>query len=300
MPSEGMPWLPRADVLTFEEIERLARVFVERFGFDSIRLTGGEPTVRAHLPVLVRKLAALGVDLALTTNGATLDMMAHDLAAAGLHRVNISIDSLQAERFAAITKRDALDQVLSGIQAAVAAGFAPVKLNVVAMRGVNDDEIVAFARFGREHGVEIRFIEFMPLDAQGAWRADLVLSQEEILERIHAELPLVFPETGTAMHVDPAERFAFADGKGSIGVIASVTKAFCASCDRVRLTAEGRLRNCLFAHDETDLRGPLRAGATDDDLAELIVGNVASKWAGHQIGQAVFVQPRRGMSQIGG
>ena len=300
MPAEGMPWLPRADVLTFEEIERLARIFVERFGFDSIRLTGGEPTVRAHLPVLVRKLAALGADLALTTNGATLDMMAHDLAEAGLGRVNISLDSLQAERFAAITKRDALDQVLGGIHAAVAAGLAPVKLNVVAMRGVNDDEIVTFARFGREHGVEIRFIEFMPLDAQGEWRADLVLTQAEILARIHAELPLVLPDASTAMHADPAERFAFVDGNGWIGVIASVTQPFCASCDRVRLTAEGRLRNCLFAHDETDLRGPMRAGATDDDLMDLIAGNVAGKWAGHQIGQAVFVQPRRGMSQIGG
>ena len=245
MPEEGMDWIPREEMLTFEEIERIARVLVERFDFDSIRLTGGEPTVRARLPVLVAKLAALGVDLAMTTNGATLGLMADDLAAAGLRRINISIDSLRADRFRELTRRDALTEVLEGIDAAVAAGFDPVKVNVVLMRGVNDDEIVDFAGFGRDKGVHVRFIEFMPLDADGAWTADQVVSRDEIVATIGAEYPL---EAVTRDH-DPAERHRYLDGRGEIGVIPSVTDAFCGSCDRVRLTAEGGLRNCLFALD---------------------------------------------------
>src|SRR3954467_2429826 len=181
MPEEGMPWVPREDVLTFEEIERVARIAVERFGFDSIRLTGGEPTVRAHLPILVSKLAPLGVDLSLTTNGATLGLIAHDLAAAGLTRVNVSLDSLRPERFHALTRRNELHRVLDGIHDAVAAGFDPVKVNVVLVRGVNDDEVVDFAEFGRDRGVIVRFIEFMPLDADEAWAADSVVSQAEIV-----------------------------------------------------------------------------------------------------------------------
>jgi cyclic pyranopterin phosphate synthase len=297
MPEEGMRWLPRSEVLTYEEIERLARIFVERFGFDSIRLTGGEPTVRSHLPVLIAKLARLPVDLALTTNGATLATIADDLATAGLKRVNVSLDSLRRDRFHAITKRDELYRVLEGVAAAQQAGLQPVKVNCVVMRGVNDDEIVDFARFGRDNGVTVRFIEFMPLDAQGAWRDDHVVAQAEILELVHAAFPLEpVPVRGT----EPAERFRYVDGLGEIGVIPSVTNAFCDSCDRVRLTAEGELRNCLFALNERDLRAPLRAGATDDDLAELVRGNVADKWAGHRINQPVFVRPTRSMSQIGG
>jgi cyclic pyranopterin phosphate synthase len=296
MPAEGMQWMPRSELLTFEEIERTARVMVERFGVDSIRLTGGEPTVRAHLPVLVAKLAALGVDLALTTNGATLDAMARDLVAAGLTRINISLDSLQRDRFLALTRRDELPAVLRGIDAALTAGLAPVKLNVVVMRGINDDELVDFATFGRERGVEVRFIEFMPLDADDGWTLDSVVTQDEIVASIHAVYPL---EPVVRAH-EPAERFRFLDGGGAVGVIPSVSHAFCDSCDRVRLTADGQLRACLFAVDETDLRSILRSGGTDDELAAAVQRCVAGKWAGHSIGSVQFIRPRRSMSQIGG
>ncbi|MEO9223775.1 MAG: GTP 3',8-cyclase MoaA [Acidimicrobiales bacterium] len=296
MPAEGMAWLPRTEVLTFEEIERLASLFVTHWGVDGIRLTGGEPTVRAHLPVLVEKLAKLGVDLALTTNGSSLRTAAHDLAAAGLGRINVSLDSLRRDRFLAMTGRDEFDRVLEGIDAAVAAGFAPVKLNVVVIRGVNDDEVLDFARFGRERGVRVRFIEFMPLDATGDWRADQVVPAGEITATIDSAFPL----EAVARNHEPAERWRYVDGCGEIGVIASVTRPFCESCDRIRLTADGKLRNCLFALDETDLRGPMRTGATDADLVGLIEANVAAKWAGHAIGNVQFIRPRRSMSQIGG
>jgi cyclic pyranopterin phosphate synthase len=296
MPEEGMQWMPRDQLLTFEEIERVARLMVERYGVDGIRLTGGEPTVRAHLPVLVAKLASLGVDLGLTTNGASLGLIAHDLAAAGLGRINISCDSLRPERFAEMTRRDALPAVLDGIDAAIAAGLAPVKVNVVLVRGVNDDEIVDFATFGRERGVTVRFIEFMPLDAGGGWNGDQVVSQAEVVAAIGAVYPL---EPIVRAH-EPAERFRYLDGGGEIGVIASVTQPFCDTCDRVRLTADGQLRSCLFALDDHDLRGPMRSGATDDDLAAIIEGAVSAKWAGHAIGQVTFIRPRRSMSQIGG
>lgn len=302
MPEEGMSWLPRADLLTYEEITRIAEVAVDQLGIDSIRLTGGEPTVRSHLPVLIGKLAALPVDLALTTNGATLDRIAHDLVAAGLQRINISLDSLRPERFYEITRRHALDDVLAGIDAAIDAGLSPVKVNCVVMRGVNDDEIVDFARFGRERGVAVRFIEFMPLDAQGAWRNESVVSQTEIVEAIHAVFPLrpIARPINGADASEPAARFVYDDGQGEVGVIASVTQPFCSSCDRIRLTAEGQIRNCLFALDEVDLLTPMRAGASDDELAALIRGNVAGKWAGHAINQVQFIRPRRSMSQIGG
>ena len=301
MPEEGMAWQPRDELLTFEEIERIARVLVGRHGFDSIRLTGGEPTVRAHLPVLVAKLAALGVDLALTTNGATLAAMADDLAAAGLRRINISIDSLRADRFEALTRRDELPRVLAGIDAAVAAGLDPVKLNVVMIRGVNDDEAVDFATFGRERGVTVRFIEFMPLDAGQGWQGDQVVSQAEIVAAIDA----VYPLEPVARGSQPAERFRFRDGGGEtgsseIGVIPSVTQPFCESCDRIRLTADGQLRNCLFAVDEFDLRAVVRSGGSDDDLSAVLERAVQAKWAGHAIGQVHFIRPRRSMSQIGG
>jgi cyclic pyranopterin phosphate synthase len=297
MPEEGMDWLPRNEILTFEELERIARVCVERFGFTGIRLTGGEPTVRAHLPVLVEKLAALGTDLAMTTNGATLDLMAADLRRAGLKRINISIDSLQRERFLALTKRDRLDEVLAGIDAAIGAGFDPVKVNVVLMRGVNDDEILDFAAFGREKGIGIRFIEWMPLDAQGAWNNETVVTYDEVVRTIGAAYPIE-PVPGRGSQ--PAERFRYLDGGGEIGVIASVTRSFCGDCDRVRLTAEGQFRNCLFAVRETDLRALLRGGATDDELADAIKADVGQKWAGHSIGQVTFIKPPRSMSQIGG
>jgi cyclic pyranopterin phosphate synthase len=297
MPAEGLAWLPRSELLSFEEIERVARVCVERFGFDGIRVTGGEPTVRADLPVLVAKLAALGTDLSLTTNGLTLPLLAPRLRDAGLRRINISLDSLQTDRFAAVTRRDALAEALEGIDAAVAAGFSPVKVNCVLMRGVNDDEVVEFATFGRDRGVVVRFIEFMPLDAEGGWTPASVVPAEEVVAAIDAVYPL---EPVAVRGTAPAERFVYRDGGGEIGVVASVTRSFCGACDRVRLTAEGMFRNCLFAVEETDLRTVLRGGGSDDDLADAIAADVGRKWAGHSIGQVRFVRPARSMSQIGG
>jgi GTP 3',8-cyclase len=298
MPAEGMNWLPRSDLLTFEEIERVARLMVTRFGFTSIRLTGGEPTVRARLPVLVGRLAALDVDLSLTTNATNFGLIADDLAAAGLRRVNISLDSLRRDRVIELTRRDCLDQVLDGIDAALGAGLGPVKVNAVLIRSVNDDEVVDFATFGRERGVSVRFIEFMPLDASGVWSADKVVSRDEIVAAIDA----VYPIESHHQHdgSEPAETFRYRDGAGDFGIIASVTDAFCGSCDRVRLTAEGQLRSCLFALDETDLRAVLRGGGSDDDLAAAVTRCVAGKWAGHMVNQVHFIRPRRSMSQIGG
>lgn len=296
MPAEGLEWLPREEVLSFEEITRLARILVERYGFDSIRLTGGEPTVRADLPKLIAQLADLGVDLAMTTNAVVLERLAPKLVEAGLGRINISLDTLRADRFEQITRRDSFDKVMAGIDAALAAGLDPVKINAVMMRGVNDDELIDFARFGRKQGVIVRFIEFMPLDATGEWTEEQVVTQAEIVDRINEVFPLEAVVRGSA----PATRFRYVDGQGEIGVIASVTQSFCSTCDRVRLTSEGQLRSCLFAHTDTDLRGPLRAGATDDELAALIEQTVGDKWAGHHIGEAVFIRPNRSMSQIGG
>ena len=296
MPEEGMQWLPREEILSFEEITRVARVCVERFGFDGIRITGGEPTVRANLPVLVEMLARLGVDLAMTTNGATLGLLARDLRAAGLRRLNVSCDSLRPERFAAMTRRDQLSRVLDGIDAAIDAGFDPVKVNVVMMRGVNDDEAVDFARFGRERGVQPRFIEYMPLDGGGTWTRDQVVPAQEIVAAIDAEFPLEAVVHGP----EPAARWRYRDGRGEIGVIPSVTQPFCGDCDRVRITAEGQFRNCLFAVEETDLRALLRNGGSDDQLAAAISGDVGRKWAGHGIGKVDFIRPKRSMSQIGG
>ena len=310
MPEEGMAWLDRKEILTFEEIHRLAQICVERFDVDSIRLTGGEPTVRAHLPVLVEKLAELrvpkmansplagkSIDLAMTTNGATLRLIADELRAAGLSRINISLDTLQQEKFLKITRRDHLAHVLDGIDAAVQAGFAPVKVNAVIQRGVNDDEIVALASFGREKQIEVRFIEFMPLDAQGQWQRDDVVGQDEIVTKINNVYPL---EQVASRGAAPADRWRYLDGAGTVGVIPSVTKPFCGDCDRVRLTAEGQFRTCLFSTSEFDLRAMLRGDATDDALAAEIKRAVGTKWAGHAIGNVTFVRPKRSMSQIGG
>jgi len=296
MPEEGMEWLPRSEVLTFEELERLARLLVEVHGIRSIRLTGGEPTVRAHLPVLVAKLSALRADLSLTTNGATLHSVAAALADAGLRRVNVSLDTLQPARFAELTRRDQLDDVLRGIDAALDAGLTPVKVNVVVVRGVNDDEIVELARYGRARGVTVRFIEWMPLDGGDAWSDDQVVTQAEIVEQIHAVFPLEPMARGSA----PAERFRYLDGRGEVGVIPSVTRPFCEQCDRIRLTADGQLRSCLFSLEDHDLRTLMRSGAADEELSDAIEACVGAKWAGHAIGKVQFVKPRRSMSQIGG
>jgi GTP 3',8-cyclase len=299
---EEMQWLPRSEVLTFEEIERIAGLMVGRYGVESIRLTGGEPTVRANIVGLVERLAALDVDgrpvdLAMTTNGATLRLLAGSLRSAGLDRLNISLDSLDRQRFLEMTRRDELHRVLDGIAAAKEAGFDPVKINTVVQRGVNDDEIVALATFGREQGVEVRFIEFMPLDASGGWTNQSVVGQDEIVATIAAVYPLEqLPARGAA----PADRWRYLDGKGTVGVIPSVTKPFCGDCDRVRLTADGQFRTCLFATEEFDLRRAMRTGETDDQLADRIERAVGTKWAGHHINQVDFVRPKRSMSQIGG
>jgi GTP 3',8-cyclase len=310
MPEEGMKWLPREEVLSFEEIERLARIFVERYEVDGIRLTGGEPTVRAHLPVLVDKLAAIRVpessassragrapDLAMTTNGATFRLIAHELRAAGLNRVNISLDTLQQDKFLQMTRRDEMHRVLDGIEAAKEAGFSPVKINAVIERGVNDDEVLELARYGRVHEVEVRFIEFMPLDASGHWLNDKVVTQDEIVAMINEVYPLQqVPARGAA----PADRWSYVDGGGMIGVIPTVSKPFCGDCDRVRLTADGQFRTCLFETREFDLRRLMRDGAADDEVAAEIERAVGTKWAGHQINQVNFIRPKRSMSQIGG
>ncbi len=296
MPEEGLDWLNRSDLLSFEEIERLSRVLIERAGVTSIRLTGGEPTVRARLSELVKRLAAFDVDLSMTTNGATLDLLATELKSAGLNRINISLDTLQRERFIELTRRDELASVLSGIDAAVDAGFSPVKVNAVLMRGINDDEIVDFLKLGREKGVTIRFIEFMPLDAQGEWSNNRVVTYNEILERASEHFEFEPVKRGSS----PAERFAYTDGQGEFGVIASVTEPFCDSCDRIRLTADGQVRNCLFGLDHVDVRALLRGGATDDELVTAVAGEVDRKWAGHAIGQVHFLRPSKSMSQLGG
>jgi cyclic pyranopterin phosphate synthase len=300
MPEEGMEWLARDELLTYEEQARIARVCVERFGFEAIRITGGEPTVRAHLPRLIEMLAPLGVDLAMTTNGTKLAEMAHALAAAGLRRINVSLDSLRPDVFFELTRRDELDRVIGGIDAALHAGLDPVKVNSVVIRGVNDNEVVDLAAFGRDRGVGVRFIEFMPLDAGGAWTIDQVVPAREILDRVDAAFPLDAERVPGSGHVEPAELYRYRDGRGDVGVIASVTEPFCESCDRVRVTAEGKFRTCLFALEEFDLRAIVRAGGSDDVLAAAIEQAVGTKWAGHRIGQVNFVRPDRSMSQIGG
>ena len=310
MPEEGMKWLPREEVLTYEELARVVSICVSHFGVDGIRLTGGEPTMRAHLPILVQKLAVLQVpadasspragkpiDLAITTNGATLRLIAQELRNAGLARINISLDTLKKDRFFEMTRRDELEHVLDGIDAAIDAGFSPGKINAVVQRGINDDEIVDLATFGRDKGIEVRFIEFMPLDASGTWENAQVFSQEEIVAAISKVYPLeLMPARGAA----PADRWRYLDGNGTVGVIPTVTKPFCGDCDRVRLTADGQFRTCLFATNEFDLRVMLRNGADDDAIAAEIQRAVGTKWAGHNIGNVTFVRPRRSMSQIGG
>jgi GTP 3',8-cyclase len=297
MPAEGLQWLPREEILRFEEIDRLAGIFRD-LGVRSFKLTGGEPTVRAELPKLVGMLRATvpDADMSMTTNGILLDRQAVPLAEAGLDRVSVSCDSLLRHRFAEMTRRDALEKVHAGIAAAVAAGLTPVKINCVVIAGQNDDEAVEFARYARGTGHEVRFIEYMPLDADNSWERDKVVPAADILQRIDSEFPLV-PEHGP----EPATTFRFADGApGAIGVIASVTEPFCDTCNRLRLTSDGQFRSCLFSLDEVNLRDPMRAGATDDALAALIRDGVWRKWEGHRINHPDFVRPGRSMSMIGG
>ena len=299
MPAEGLPWLERAAVLTFEEIERVVALLAD-MGVTAVRLTGGEPLVRRDFPLLAARLAAIDSvsDLSVTTNGYLLERDALALVDAGVKRFNISIDSLQRDRFFAMTRRDALPQVLRGLDAlATAAPGLRIKINAVAMRGFTEDEVLPFARFAREHPYEIRFIEFMPLDADHAWSADSVLTGEEIRAAIDAEWPL--EEEPREPHAT-ARTFRFADGRGRIGFINPVSEPFCGDCNRIRLTADGRLRTCLFSLNETDLRTPLRSGASDDDIDAIIRAAVWRKELKHRVNEPGFVQPTRTMSAIGG
>jgi GTP 3',8-cyclase len=297
MPAEGLPWLERDDVLHFEEIERLVGL-VAAMGVTDVRLTGGEPLVRRDFPRLVGMLAPLVEDLSITTNGYLLERDAEALVHAGATRFNVSIDSLQRDRFFEMTRRDALPRVLRGLE--VLASFPdahPIKVNAVAMRGFTEDEVLPFAHFAREHPYEVRFIEFMPLDADHAWTPESVLSGHEIRAIIEQQWAL-----------EPVEReshatarvYRFADGRGSIGFINPVSEPFCGDCNRIRLTADGRLRTCLFSLNETDLRTPMREGADDAELEQIVRDAVWRKELKHHVNEPGFVQPTRTMSAIGG
>ena len=300
MPAEGLPWLSKASLLGDDELVRVIGVFVG-LGVRSIRFTGGEPLIRPGLADLIRRVAALDPRprLALTTNGLALARLAPALAEAGLDRVNVSLDTVDPAEFTALTRRDRLHDVEAGLAAAAAAGLTPVKVNAVAMRGVNDASIPDLLAWCLERGHELRFIEQMPLDADHSWSAASLVSREEILARLGERFDLT-PLPDEARGSAPAESFLVDGGPATVGVIASVSAPFCAACDRVRLTADGMVRNCLFSMVESDLRTPLRAGATDEELAGVIRGEQWRKWAGHHVGRADFVQPDRPMSSIGG
>jgi cyclic pyranopterin phosphate synthase len=298
MPEEGLSFLPKDDLLSFDEITRLAQV-AWNLGVTALRITGGEPLVRKGLPSLISRLSAVGFeDLAMTTNGTELAGVAGALAAAGLRRVNVSCDSLRPERFASIRRRGKLDVVLNAMHAAESAGLTPLKVNVVLLRGQNDDEILDFAAFARDTGRIVRFIEFMPLDAEGKWDRGQLVPGREVFETISSVWPLepISEPTSAA----PAERFRFADGLGEIGLISSVTEPFCGTCNRLRLTADGALRNCLFSNEESNVRDVVRNGGTDADLSLLFRKAVWSKFPGHGINEPGFLSPARSMSMIGG
>ncbi|MCL4106808.1 UNVERIFIED_CONTAM: hypothetical protein GTU68_046202 [Idotea baltica] len=300
MPADHVQFMERAKLLSFEEIERVARVGVF-LGINKLRLTGGEPLVRKDLPLLVEKLAAIDgiIDIGLTTNGVLLAEQAASLRNAGLHRLNISLDALDPKVFAKVTRRDGYDKVIAGIRAARDAGFNPIKINAVAIRGLTEDQLAPFASLARTTNTEVRFIEFMPLDADSNWQHDKVLPASEIISKLEASFG---PLTKTNLPTDrsPSSDYTFADGVGKIGVIPSVTAPFCASCNRFRMTADGKLRNCLFSLEETDIRSLLRSDGTDVQIADAMVSCIAAKKAGHQINSPDFVQPDRPMYSIGG
>ena len=294
MPAEGLPWLPAPELLTDDEMVRLITV-AAGLGVKTVRLTGGEPLIRPGVVGLIERLAGI-VDLSLTTNGLGLTRLAQPLADAGLRRVNVSLDTLRPQRFLDLTRRDRHAEVVEGLAAAKAAGLSPVKVNTVLMRGVNDDEALELLDWCLERGYELRFIEQMPLDPQHAWDRAVMVTAEEILERLSARHTLTPAERGSA----PAEVWLVDGGPERVGVVGSVTRPFCGTCDRIRLTADGQLRNCLFAREESDLRAPLRAGATDAELAVRMQAAVRAKKAGHGIDEPGFLQPDRPMSAIGG
>ncbi|NUQ31373.1 MAG: GTP 3',8-cyclase MoaA [Dermatophilaceae bacterium] len=300
MPAEGLPWMPKAEMLTDGEMLRLIGLFV-RDGVTQVRLTGGEPLLRRSLVELVAGIAALEPrpKIAMTTNGVGLERVARRLKEAGLDRVNVSLDTIDSETFTQLTRRDRLADVEAGLKAAADAGLTPVKVNAVAMRGINDDSVADVLAWCLERGYELRFIEQMPLDAQHAWDRSSMISAGEIHARLSERwqlTPLPAADRGSA----PAERFLVDGGPETVGIIASVSSPFCAACDRTRLTADGQVRNCLFSNTETDLRGPMRDGATDDELLDLMRGEMWRKRKGHGIGDPGFVQPDRPMSAIGG
>jgi cyclic pyranopterin phosphate synthase len=299
MPEHDVQFVKRAEILDFEEIERFVRI-AARLGVSKLRVTGGEPLVRRDLPILIERLAAIpGIrDLALTTNGVLLPELAEPLYKAGLRRLNVHIDTLDRARFLEITRRDDLGKVMDGLAAAKELGYR-IKLNAVAVKNLVEPDIVPLARFARENGFEVRYIEFMPLDAQGLWDRSKVLLADDILAMLSREIaPLVaVPDPDPRA---PATEYAYADGGGTLGVIASVSRPFCLNCNRLRLTADGKIRYCLFAIEEDDVKSPMRAGASDDEIAALIRRNVAGKWIGHEINSAKFVAPPRPMYSIGG
>jgi GTP 3',8-cyclase len=301
MPPEGLDWLPKPELLTDDELVRLARIGVEQLGITQIRYTGGEPLLRRGLPDIVARTAALRPrpEISLTTNGIGLGRLAGALAEGGLDRINVSLDTLRPEVFRSLARRDRLNDVLTGLTAAAGAGLTPVKVNTVLMRGVNEDEAVALLRFCLAHGYELRFIEQMPLDAQHGWRREEMVTADEILAVLSAEFTLT-PDDERVRGSAPAETFLVDGGPARVGVIGSVTRPFCGDCDRVRLTADGQVRNCLFARTESNLRDPMRSGASDDDLAGIWRRAVAVKLPGHGINEPGFLQPTRPMSAIGG
>ncbi len=301
MPEEGVRFLPKPEILTFEEIIRFVEAAVP-LGIRKLRITGGEPLVRRDLERLIAKLAAVpGVeDLALTTNGVLLAQQAETLYAAGLRRLNVHLDTLDRGRFRTITRRDDLPRVLEGIEAAQRAGFRSIKINAVAVKGLVEGDIVPLARYGLDRDIEIRFIEFMPLDAQGLWQRDRVLFASDIVEILEREFGPLEEIRDTDPRA-PATEYRFANGAGRVGFIASVSRPFCLNCNRVRLTSDGKLRYCLFAIEETDVKALLRSGATDEAIQEVIRANVWAKWRGHEINNATqFVAPPRPMYSIGG
>ena len=301
MPADGLDWLPSPLLLTDDEVVRLVRIGVERLGITEVRFTGGEPLLRRGLAGIVAHAAGLlpRPEISLTTNGIGLARLAEPLRAAGLDRINVSLDTLRPEVFKTLSKRDRLADVLAGLAAAAAAGITPIKVNSVLMHGVNDGEAAPLLRYCLAHGYQLRFIEQMPLDAQHGWRRENMVTAEEILAALAPEFSLTPDDPGERGSA-PAEIFLIDGGPARVGVIGSVTRPFCGACDRVRLTADGQVRNCLFAREESDLRGLLRSGATDGQLAERWLEAVAAKLPGHGIDEPGFLQPARPMSAIGG